>query len=128
AEELARLKNTFVANVSHELRTPLAVMLGYAELMLPEARGEDRVCLEAIVENGRRLSGTLTVLLELAQLEGCTLHAAREDVDLTAAARDVVLIYRARAAARGLSIELKAPQEPVEVRLDRARLLRVLDN
>jgi PAS domain S-box-containing protein len=33
AEELASLRNDFVASVSHELRTPLAAMLGYGELL-----------------------------------------------------------------------------------------------
>ena len=33
AEELARLRNDFVASVSHELRTPLTAILGYAELL-----------------------------------------------------------------------------------------------
>jgi two-component system sensor histidine kinase KdpD len=36
AEELARLKDDFVASVTHELRTPLTAILGYAEIL--EAR------------------------------------------------------------------------------------------
>ncbi len=76
AEELARLKDDFVASVSHELRTPLTAVLGYAEIL--EARWqhlEDPSKLEHVrrivraANRQRRLVEDLLLLSSLEQRE-----------------------------------------------------------
>lgn len=127
AEEAQRLKATLFANLSHELRTPLALILGYAELMLPDVDEEAQEGLHVILDSGRRLNDVVTRVLELLQLDEERVALRDAAVDLAQVASEVVALRRAEADARGLALELVVPKEPVPARLDRSRLLRIVD-
>ena len=71
AEELRALsqqKDDFVSAVSHELRTPITSILGFAEDLEETASPEERVMIEVIVRNSRRLAGMVEQLLELGRM------------------------------------------------------------
>lgn len=126
-EEVQRLKHAFLGNVSHELRTPLALMLGYAEMMLADARPEDATFLQVILDNGKRLNAAINTLLELAQLESNRAETRPEQVDVAVLAGEVAAVHRAQAGAKGLTIELVRGTGDTSAVLDRLYLLRVLD-
>jgi signal transduction histidine kinase len=73
AEQLAALRNDFVASVSHELRTPLAAVLGYAELLqerwdrLDDERRRTRI--DRIVVAANRQMQLIEDLLHLSRVE-----------------------------------------------------------
>lgn len=75
--EAEQLKKNLLAIVSHELRTPLTAIKGYATSLLEtDVKLEDAVqerFLQRIVEEGDRMAGLVTNLLEMSQLEAGTL-------------------------------------------------------
>jgi two-component system OmpR family sensor kinase len=118
----------FVADASHELRTPLASIRGYAELTrridaeLPEdaIRSLDRIEAESI-----RMTALVEDLLELARLdEGQGLEVG--EVELVRLVTDA--IGDAYVAAPDHEWELVAPEPPLTVEGDAARLQQVVVN
>ena len=118
----------FVADASHELRTPLASIRGYSELTrrgghdLPEdvVRALARIESESV-----RMTALVEDLLLLARLDAGQ-ELRTEEVDLVPLAIDVV--GDARAASPEHIWSLDAPDEPVVVAGDPARLHQVLAN
>ncbi|MCS0499646.1 sensor histidine kinase [Protaetiibacter mangrovi] len=118
----------FVADASHELRTPLASIRGYAELTrridddLPvdAIRSLDRIESESI-----RMTALVEDLLELARLdEGQGLVFG--EVELVRIVTDAV--GDAYAAAPDHDWEVVAPEPPLTVEGDQARLHQVVVN
>lgn len=72
-QEVADLRNDFVARVSHELRTPLTPIKGFASMLLAksEAMAPDqrRVALERIVERADRMAQLVDDLLLVTELD-----------------------------------------------------------
>lgn len=72
-KELERVKTDFVATVSHEFKTPLtsiimgASMLEGGNLGILDSR--QKAVVDAIIEDGERLSGFVNELLEVSRLE-----------------------------------------------------------
>jgi len=128
AEEMARLKSSFVANMSHEIRTPLTAILGFATVLGEELEGEQRELADIIKQSGDRLLETLNSVLDLARLEAQALDmdplALNVGEELQAAAR----LFRPMAEAKTLALEVDLPAHPVRAQLDRALLHRVLSN
>jgi len=118
----------FVADASHELRTPLASIRGYAELTrrsgerLPAdaVRSLDRIESESV-----RMTSLVEELLELARLDEGQLLAFAE-VELVRLVTDAV--GDAYAAAPEHEWELVAPDPPLTVMGDAARLHQVVVN
>ncbi len=131
AEEANRLKSEFLANMSHEIRTPLNAILGYAQLMRADAAlpGETRSRVETINRAGEHLLSLINDILEMSKIEAGRLCANREPFDLHALLHDIVDLYRARARAKGLDLELDlSPDLPRHLCTDRAKLRQTLLN
>ena len=110
AEELLRLKTSFLHNMSHELRTPLTAILGFAEVLAAEAAPPDRPLAEAIRRGGLRLQGTLDAVLEHARLEAGGVEVSAERVDVVACVAEAVARLRPVADEKGVA--LLAPAGP----------------
>ena len=85
AEELAgvdRQRRELVANVSHELRTPLAALCAVLENLADGVADPDPATLRAALEQGERMSGLVTDLLDLSRVDAGKAPLAREDVAL----------------------------------------------
>ncbi|GAB3221198.1 sensor histidine kinase [Mycolicibacterium hippocampi] len=123
-----RRMRQFVTDASHELRTPLAAIHGYAQLtrqdsaVLPETTEYSLARIEAETQ---RMHALVADLLLLARLdEGQDLDTA--DVDLTEIVVDAVNDAAVSAPEHRWAVE--APDGPVWVRGDRARLHQTLAN
>ena len=108
AERLTTLKRNFLRNISHELRTPLNGILGMALL---GQRAND-------IEKARRTCGHIhaagTQLLELvenvldfADAEAGSLAIVLAPFPLPDVLGDLVAIWRARSAAKGLAFQVE---------------------
>ena len=129
AEEVARLKDDFVASVSHELRTPLTAILGYAEILearwaqLDEARRLEQV--QKIVQAANRQQRVVEDLLVLSSLERRALAPAPVTVDVGGLVRQARDEVRANYADQHIEFD---EQCGIQVLADRGRTLRVLVN
>jgi len=94
AEQASRQKSIFLAKISHELRTPLNAVIGYSEMLrdeLPAASASDQraIDLERINVAGRHLLALVTEVLDLKSIEGASLDATLQKVEISQLIRDV---------------------------------------
>lgn len=90
----------FLSNAAHELRTPLTRLRTRLE------RVEDKDLKEELVGELQSLSGTVTMLLQLARLTSQPTEMAR--IDLVATARDATAREVPTALAGGVDIEFRS--------------------
>jgi two-component system sensor histidine kinase TctE len=99
----------FLADASHQLRTPLAIMLTQAQYAQREQDiGRLRESLSAIVLQLGRMTRLTEQLLSLANANQQR-NVSREQVDLNALARDVVLQYLPLAREQNQDLGWAAP-------------------
>ncbi len=115
-----------IGDVAHELRNPLSTVEGTMEALLDGVlpASDDvyaRIGREAA--RLRRLADDLSSLSAAGELR----VPAREDVDLSALAGDVVAQLEPQATAKGLELRLEAPA-PQPAAVDRDRITQVLMN
>ncbi len=128
AEEAASAKSDFLANMSHEIRTPLTAILGFAQLLGEETGDEHRDLIAPIESAGQRLLSTLNSVLDLARMEAGEADIDLVPVDATAEVRAAAALLASQAAAKGLALDVQAPDAPLVVLGDAAALSRVLVN
>ncbi|WP_051304072.1 ATP-binding protein [Calidithermus chliarophilus] len=106
-KQLERMKQDFVSAVSHELRTPLVGIMGFAELLLEDARldPESLEFVQLIRESGLRLKNMVDNLLDTNRLESGRFEVNRRQVDLTPTLRDVAAAFRGVAQLSGIAFE-----------------------
>lgn len=120
----------FSADIAHDLRTPVNNIRGEAEVALARARTVDeyRDVLESSLEEAVRLSDLIGDLLFLARADSPLPHLQRQIVDveeLLGAVRDY---YEATALEGGVSLVTARGNKPITADLDRALMLRAVNN
>jgi signal transduction histidine kinase len=113
-ERARESERRFLADASHELRTPLTALRGNVTYLA--SHGATPELVADLEQDAERLVRLADDLLALSREEAA--EPPREEVRLD---------ELARAAAAGVSVEIRAP-EPVRVRGDRAALERALAN
>jgi two-component system sensor histidine kinase KdpD len=127
--EAERLKATLMSSVSHELKTPLAAMTATVSGLLAEDTEPDLAQVRsdlAIVDEGlRRLSASISDLLDLSRLESDSWRARREPYDVA----EIIgaLVGRLEETDRGrVTVDIPDDLPPVEV--DFVQWSRALSN
>lgn len=121
----------FLAAVSHELRSPLNAILGFADILMEEVDGplstSAREEVEQIRGSGAHLLTLINDILEFSALESGQLRLARDRVDLTSLAQEVV--REARVLVGDKPVTLRVEGEAVLVaRVDGRRVRQILGN
>jgi two-component system, OmpR family, phosphate regulon sensor histidine kinase PhoR len=112
---LEGMRREFVANVSHEIKTPVTSIKGFAETLLDGAKDEpaevDRF-LRIIVGQSDRLNSIVEDLLSLSSVEQAAGGGSVElqEGSLSDVVRVAVEVCDAKARAKGIFIELDAPE------------------
>ncbi|NMC50273.1 MAG: response regulator, partial [Desulfovibrio sp.] len=130
AEAANKTKSEFLANMSHEIRTPLNGVLGMLQLLQGMPLGDEQLgYVEAALRAGRRLTGLLSDILDLARVESGKMTLAHEPFDMRAAVQNVVEVLAPGWKERGLSL-VWVVDETVPGRLvgDEVRLRQILFN
>ena len=129
AEEAERAKTDLINVVSHELRTPLAVIRGhvttvieYGDRMTEERRTKS---LEAADGAAQQLERLVSDLLTMGRLDAGVMRMERQPHSLEAILREAV--EGVEAIARQ-PIEISLPERPVQIEVDRSRMIQVFYN
>ncbi len=132
--ELRRLENLrreFVSNVSHELKTPLASIQAYTDTLLNGAIDdhENNVrFLNRISEQADRLHSLILDLLRLARIEAGTDVFEIQKLSASKIIMQSCDEHAAVAAAKGVTLMMEPPDEPVRLRVDPDGMRTILDN
>jgi two-component system sensor histidine kinase BaeS len=129
AEELAgvdRNRRELVANVSHELRTPLAALCALLENLADGVADADPETLRAALEQGERMSGLVTDLLDLARVDAGKAPLAREAVEVAPLLESAVA--ESRVGGRDVRYAVHVSPPDLTVQGDPARLRQLVAN
>jgi PAS domain S-box-containing protein len=114
AEEMNRLKTSFLANISHEIRTPLTTIIGFANLLKEQLEGMKSQELvefaESIQGGGERLLRTMSGLLDLATFESNPKDFQMEPIDLSIELPAIAEQLRFEAEEKLLRFDLMIPE------------------
>ncbi len=131
AEAADRAKSAFLANMSHEIRTPMNAILGYSQLMLrdPSLGGDAKKNLNIINRSGEHLLGLINDILVMSKIEAGRMELNPVTFDLATLVTDLAAMFRLRAEAKGLQLEVRLDGE-AERRIvaDQGKIREVLIN
>jgi PAS domain S-box-containing protein len=136
AEEAVRLREEFMSIAAHELRTPLNALklqiLALKLLLEPERYPElDRVQaarkVERLLHLTDRFAKLISSLLDSSRLSSGRLTLEKEEMDLIACAKDMIVSLQDRSAAKQVRIELHGPRQVIG-HWDRLRIEQVISN
>ena len=127
-QEALERERQFVDDASHELRTPLATLRGEIDLALARRRDapELEASLRSAQEDVAHLQRLADDLLVMARMRGGRMSVHRVDTSLATLTTRSVRAVESQAAAAGVTIDVDASDETVEV--DPERIEQALRN
>lgn len=121
-----RIRKQLTTDVAHELRTPLTVVSSHLEAMIDGIWEPTHERLRSCYEEIGRLSGLISDMESLAQVESDNLKLSKSPVDLLELTRTVRDYFEIESARKNISVEIKG--NPSIVNADRDRLNQVIIN
>jgi heavy metal sensor kinase len=128
-EESIERERRFVDDASHELRTPLANLKAELDLALRGSRSAEELesALRSASEEADRMARLADDLLVLARADRGRLPVRRRPVDVGEVVRRAVDPFGARAAEKGVDLEVEVPED-LRADLDELRIVQALGN
>lgn len=125
-----RAKEEFLAVLAHELRNPLEPILTAAHVIgMPESGPETGTrARDVILRQTKQMSRLIDDLLDISRVNTGRVELRREIVDLAELVRQTVQDYRSQLDARGITLSMDLPKEPLEIRADPARIAQIVGN
>jgi len=134
AEQMRResdAKSRFLATMSHELRTPLNSVLGFAELLLGQRRGDLNKSQERYVNNiaasGKHLLALINDVLDLSRVASGEIEVVIQRVSLEDAIAEAVTKIRPLADRKRLKLVVEECA-PADALADPMRLQQIVLN
>jgi PAS domain S-box-containing protein len=130
AENMARLKDEFLATLSHELRTPLTTILGWSELLLQRVDATSPLYkgLGVIASSAMAQKRLISDMLDLSSMLLGKVQLEVEVLDLRAQLTEAMRAQELVAEGKALDVSLVMPEGPALVLGDATRLQQVLWN
>jgi adenylate cyclase len=126
--EMDRIKTRFFANISHEFRTPLTLIIGPLEDCLAGSAKPSQSHLEVMLRNCRRLLRLINQLLDIAKLEAGGMKLMVKKGNLTQFLKSIVSSFIPSAERNGISLQVDANADDVEIYFDDEKLEKVFSN
>lgn len=130
-EKLEQVRKDFVANVSHELKTPITAIRGFADTLLDGAlddRDNAVRFIQTIKSNSERINSLVDDLMTISKIELGVIRVEKSLIDIGEVFENLIEIFRERASAKGLSLEISRSPELLQISADRNRLFQILTN
>jgi PAS domain S-box-containing protein len=128
AEEMNRLKTTFLANISHEIRTPMTSILGFASVLTESLTGtEYEEYASMIEESGKRLLDTINGILDLAKVESNKVDLSPTLVPIDHEIKTIIKLLEPQAERKGLGLSIETSGN-LQAYLDKHYFGRILLN
>ncbi len=126
----SRMKSEFMANVSHEIRTPLNGVIGLTELLADTSLSQEQHdYVDALHTSGHALLSVIEQVLDFSKLEAGKVELSTVPFRPAALIERSLTIVAPAAADKNLLLSSStAPDVPVLLRGDPARILGVLTN
>lgn len=128
--EADRQKNRFLAMLGHELRNPLTPIVNAVELL--ERRGANdagnRWEIVTIERHARHITRLVDDLLDASRVAHGQIELKREVADLESIVARAVDLARPLIEARGHTLDLRLPDDPIRLDADATRLTQALGN
>lgn len=124
-------KSNFLANMSHEIRTPMNAILGMDEMILREAKGNEKITKYAsdIRSAGNLLLSIINDILDLSKIESGKAKLISVDFDICSVINDIINITGKRAEDKGLEFSFDAASDiPARLHGDEIRVRQILLN
>jgi PAS domain S-box-containing protein len=131
AERANRAKSEFLAHVSHEIGNPLSVILLYAQLLErdPTLGGAQQERVGIMRSSANDLLRLVNDLLKKAKIEAREPELVEDWFDPWATLDEVQRMFAAKAASKGIEIEIEcAPELPRSILSDGAKVKQILIN
>ena len=128
--ESDRRKDEFLATLAHELRNPLAP-IRHAVKLLESASPDDRRrkwSQEVISRQVQRMALLLDDLLDVSRITTGRLQLKKEHVELASLVGSSIETARPLIEAKGHSLQVQLPPEPIQLEADPLRLSQALSN
>jgi PAS domain S-box-containing protein len=128
AEEMNRLKSTFLMNMGHELRTPLNGIIGYADFLNDEIENEkQKEMVGIILDGGKRLTRTLNSIIDLSIIESNEVNVNLRPVKLNEVVKDSVSQLKNMAEEKNLNVSASY-EDNIISNLDSGLINRIVYN
>ncbi|MEO6525041.1 MAG: PAS domain S-box protein [Gemmatimonadaceae bacterium] len=132
AEAASRAKSDFLARMSHELRTPLNSIIGFANVLLKDKRGDlgeaNLSYLGRIAANGRHLLVLINDILDLSKIEAGRMTLDLGPVQLDALVSATVSECEGQIRERPVVLRAEVPATVNAALIDEGRFKQVLIN
>jgi signal transduction histidine kinase len=125
-------KSRFLANVNHELRTPVSAIIGYANLLLRETRGQitplQTENLKDLLDNARRQLALIDSLLEVARIEAGKIELHCEPVQINALVQSAAATIESTLNSEAVRLIHDVPRDLPPLHTDREKLRQIILN
>jgi two-component system phosphate regulon sensor histidine kinase PhoR len=130
-EKLEQVRKDFVANVSHELKTPITAIRGFADTLLEGAVDDKENALrfiQTIKSNSERINSLVDDLMIISKIELGVIKVEKSLVDVTDVLETVAELFRDKAEAKGLFLQVSPDPDIMQINADKNRLIQILTN
>ena len=125
-----RFRTELISNVSHDIKTPLTSIISYVELLKEQPEGEsaNREYLEILEKQSVKLKKLLEDLIEASKAQTGNLKADLIPCNVNTVLHQVIGEYKEKLGEADLELNIRLPEEDINIMADTKHLQRVLDN
>jgi signal transduction histidine kinase len=123
-----QIKSDFIAIASHELRTPLGLILGYAAMLKDDVSPEAVAQVEVVLHSALRLRDLIDDMVNVQHIEEGKAKLLIEEFAMQEMIQAAIQSVKELYIAKEHNVSVDAPETPLMVKADRAKLTLVLNN